>query len=65
VGDVFAIAGAEIVDAHHGMALAQQPIGEVRTKKSGSAGYKYAHSYTFALRNERIVARKTTFSKAA
>jgi hypothetical protein len=43
-------AGGEIVDAENGVALAQQAVGEVRTKKSGGAGNKYAHGQKFSLR---------------
>ena len=43
VREVFAIAGAEVIHADNGVALAQQAVSEVRTKKPGSAGDKYAH----------------------
>jgi len=45
VRKVFQVAGREVIDAHNGMALAQQAVGQVRTKKSGSAGDKYAQSH--------------------
>ena len=44
MGDVFRIARRKIVDAKNGVALAQQAIGEVGTKKPGSAGDKNTHA---------------------
>ena len=49
MGEVFPVAGREVIDADNGVALAQQPVGEVRTKKSGGAGDKYAHGQVFML----------------
>ena len=51
MGKVFASAGGEVVDAEHGVALAQQAVGEVRAEKSGGAGHKYAHGQRLILRS--------------
>jgi hypothetical protein len=45
MGQIFEVAGGEIVDAENGVALAQQAIGEVRAEKSGGAGNKYVHRW--------------------
>ncbi len=53
VGEVIRIAGGEIVDADYSVALAQQAVGEVRTKETGGAGNKYVHVQNSMLRNSK------------
>src|SRR5271157_2888817 len=43
VRNVIPAAGAEVIDAFDGVALAQQAVGEVRTEKSGGPGNNNAH----------------------
>jgi hypothetical protein len=45
VRKVFQVAGREVVDANNRVAFAQQAVSKMRTKKSGSAGNKYAHGH--------------------
>jgi hypothetical protein len=40
MGKVLRVARAQIVDANHGVALAEHAIGEMRAKESSGAGYK-------------------------
>ncbi len=42
MSEVLRVARGEVVDAENRVALAEQAIGEVRTKKSGGAGDKYS-----------------------
>jgi hypothetical protein len=39
-------ARVQIVDNKHVVPLLYQPVTEVRSKKAGSTGYKYAHNQT-------------------
>jgi hypothetical protein len=50
VGQVFRGAGGEIVDADHGMSLAEETVCEVRAQESGCAGYEYALGQRMVLR---------------
>jgi RNase H-fold protein (predicted Holliday junction resolvase) len=50
MSNVFPVAGGEVVDADNSIALAQQAVGEVRTKKPGGAGNKDVQSQVFMLR---------------
>jgi hypothetical protein len=43
--DILPVAGAEVINANKGAALAQQAVGEVRTKKSGNASDKYVQGH--------------------
>jgi hypothetical protein len=43
MGQVFRVAGGEVVDAENSMALAQQTICQVRAEETSRAGYKYTH----------------------
>jgi hypothetical protein len=43
VGDVAVVTGGKVVNADHSVALAEEAIGEVRTKESGCAGNEYVH----------------------
>jgi hypothetical protein len=44
VGQVFSVAGREVVNAENGVSFGQESIGEVGAEKSGSAGNKNTHS---------------------
>ena len=43
MGDVFRLAGDEIVDADDFMALAQEQVGQVRAEKARGAGNQNSH----------------------
>ena len=64
MGEVFGVAGGEVIDAENGVAFAQQAVGEVGTKKSGGAGNKYTHGQIQCSRGS-VVGARTTESHAA
>jgi hypothetical protein len=39
------LAGTEVIDADHGVALTQQAVCQVRAQKTGGAGNQNAHNF--------------------
>ena len=52
--EIFRVAGGEVIDADNGVAFAQQPVRQMGTKESGSAGNQYAHLQLFELQWTRF-----------
>ena len=53
VGDVAAVAGQEVVECQHPMALREQALAEVRSEESGAAGHQCRGHRSAASGNDR------------
>jgi hypothetical protein len=52
MGKVSEISRRQIIHAKNGVAIAQQPLAKVRTKKAGSAGNKNVHAQIVLLQKQ-------------